>query len=144
MNALGVHLILELKDCKNHELLNDVEKIDTVMVRAAKEAGATVLSSNFHAFNPYGVSGVVIIAESHLTIHTWPEYNYAAIDIFTCGDVIDPKIAAFFLIKEYQSENPVFQELKRGILVAASEGKLPYKPAPKGINNEDCNLQTVC
>ena len=57
------------------------------MNAAAIEMQATIVNSNFHHFNPYGVSGVIIIKESHLTIHTWPEYGYAAIDIFTCGKI---------------------------------------------------------
>ena len=64
------------------------------MVEAAEAARATIVKSVFHTFNPWGVSGVIVIEESHLTIHTWPEYKYAAVDLFTCGDMLDP-LAAF-------------------------------------------------
>ena len=99
MNALGKHLLLELKDC-DKEVLNDVSFLRDVLPEAASEAGATVLGESFHQFNPHGVSGVVIIAESHLFIHTWPELGYAAVDIFTCGDTVQPEKAAQRVIKE--------------------------------------------
>ena len=99
MNALGKHLLLELKDC-NREVLDDLGFLKDILSAAADEAGATVLGESFHHFDPHGVSGVVIIAESHLFIHTWPEHNYAAIDIFTCGDSVQPEKAAQRLIGE--------------------------------------------
>lgn len=99
------------------------------MVSAAKEAKATIVDVSFHEFNPFGISGVVVIAESHLTIHTWPEYDYAAVDIFTCGDVIKPEVAASYLIKEFGSKNPSIVEMKRGIL-SHENIKLPHKAAP--------------
>ncbi len=67
------------------------------MVSAAEEAGATVINSTFHHFSPIGVSGVVVIEESHLAIHSWPEFGYAAIDVFTCGDSVDPWISYKYL-----------------------------------------------
>lgn len=144
MNALGTHLILELKDCFAGDLLNNVQQIEYIMVEAAKKAKATVLSANFHTYNPHGVSGVVIIAESHLTIHTWPEYNYAAVDIFTCGDLINPAVAADFLIKEFNSKTPFYKQMKRGILQTGSEGTLPYKPGVQGSSGyESIDRQTV-
>jgi len=75
---------------------------------------------------------MVIIAESHLSIHTWPEYSYAAVDIFTCGDLIKPEVAASFLIKEFESKTPSIVELKRGILSAANK-KLPHKVADAAL-----------
>jgi len=97
LNALGKHLLLELNDC-DCELLNDISSIRDIMICAATEAGATILGESFHQFNPKGVSGVLIIAESHLTIHTWPEYYYAAADIFTCGTTVSPEKAAEVII----------------------------------------------
>ena len=67
-------------------------------------------------FNPFGVSGVVIISESHLAIHTWPELGYAAVDLFTCGDKCDPKVSYEFLKKKFNSKKATFSELKRGII----------------------------
>ena len=115
MNALGKHLLLELKGC-NKEVLNDLSFLRETLLTAASEAGATVLGESFHRFNPQGVSGVVVITESHLFIHTWPEYGYAAADIFTCGDSVQPEKAAEILIKKLGSKNHSITEIRRGIL----------------------------
>ena len=116
MNALGKHLLLELKDC-NEEALNDLGFLRSTLVEAAKDCGATVLGESFHPFNPHGVSGVVIIAESHLSVHTWPEYRYAALDIFTCGDSVQPEKAAEVLIRKLGAKNHSLIEIQRGLLV---------------------------
>jgi spermidine synthase len=84
--ALGNHILVEFMNCDPH-VMNDVAAIERDMVGAAQKAGATVINSTFHHFSPYGVSGVVVIQESHLAIHTWPEYGYAAVDLFTCGEM---------------------------------------------------------
>ncbi len=86
--ALGRHLIVEVFEA-DPRLLDDVKGLENLLLAAAHAAKATVIQSVFHHFSPHGVSGVVVIAESHLTIHTWPEYGYAAIDIFTCGPKMD-------------------------------------------------------
>ena len=115
MNALGRHLLLELKDC-DKEMINDLSFLKSTMLTAAGEAGAMVLGESFHQFNPNGVSGAVIIAESHLFIHTWPEYGYAAVDIFTCGDSVQPGKAAEMLIRKLGAKNHSMLEIQRGIL----------------------------
>jgi S-adenosylmethionine decarboxylase len=125
LHALGTHLLVELREC-NPEILKDLEKVKNAMVSAAKEAKATIVDISFHEFNPFGISGMVVIAESHLSIHTWPEYSYAAVDIFTCGDIIKPEVAASFLIERFESKSPSIVELKRGILSHLNE-KLPHK-----------------
>ncbi|MCK6552109.1 adenosylmethionine decarboxylase, partial [Myxococcota bacterium] len=84
MNALGRHELVELYDC-DPATLDDEAAIATHMLAAARAAGATIITERFHKFAPHGVSGVVILAESHLTIHTWPEHGYAALDLFTCA-----------------------------------------------------------
>jgi len=89
LKALGIQLAVELFDC-DENILNDNRLLEQSIVEAATKAGATVVDSVFHQFNPHGISGAVIIAESHVAIHTWPEYRYAALDIFTCGTDIDP------------------------------------------------------
>ncbi|MCX7912347.1 MAG: adenosylmethionine decarboxylase [Dehalococcoidales bacterium] len=116
MNALGRHILLELHDC-NKEVLNDPVFLRRVMLDAAVSAGAEILGDSFHHFSPQGVSGVVIIAESHLSIHTWPEYGYAAVDVFTCGVSVDPKKAARVLIEKLGSRNHSMMEVPRGVLV---------------------------
>jgi S-adenosylmethionine decarboxylase len=123
--ALGTHLLIELRDC-NPEILKSLEKVRKILVSAAKEAKATIINNSFHEFNPFGISGVVVIAESHLTIHTWPEYGYAAVDIFTCGDIIKPERAVSYLVKKFDCKNPSIVEMKRGILSHNNE-KLPHK-----------------
>lgn len=125
MNALGTHLLVELRDC-NPEILKDLEQVKGALVSAAKEAKATIIDVSFHEFNPFGISGMVVIAESHLSIHTWPEYEYAALDIFTCGDIIKPEVAAHYLIERFESNNASIVEVKRGILSHTNE-KLPHK-----------------
>ena len=125
MYALGTHLLIELRDC-NPEILKNLEKVRKIMISAAKEAKATIINNSFHEFNPFGISGVVVIAESHLSIHTWPEYGYAAVDIFTCGEVIQPELAVSYLVKKFECKNPSIVEMKRGILSHRNE-KLPHK-----------------
>lgn len=115
MNALGRHILVEFYDC-SPELMNDVIHIENSMVAAAETAGATVINSTFHHFSPYGVSGVVVIQESHLAIHTWPEYGYAAVDLFTCGDSVDPWVSYSYLKEAFQSGHGSSMELRRGQL----------------------------
>lgn len=113
MNALGRHLLMELEDC-NEEILNNLDTLKEAMLTAANEAGATVMAESFHRFNPHGISGVVVVAESHLFIHTWPEYGYAAADIFTCGTTVQPEKAAEVLIEKLGARKHSIQEIARG------------------------------
>ncbi|MCD6443029.1 MAG: adenosylmethionine decarboxylase, partial [Thermotogae bacterium] len=85
MKSLGRHLLAEFYDC-DPNILRDLETIREYLKEAAEVANATIVNWTFHQFSPQGVSGVVVIAESHLAIHTWPEYRYAAVDLFTCGE----------------------------------------------------------
>ena len=116
MNALGRHLLIELQDC-DKEVLNDLSFLRDAMVAAAINCGATVMGETFHRFNPQGVSGVVVIAESHLSIHTWPEYGYAAADIFTCGTSVEPEKAAETLIEKLGARSHSLTEIPRGLFV---------------------------
>jgi S-adenosylmethionine decarboxylase proenzyme len=117
LNALGRHLLVELHDC-NREVLDNTDMIRDIMLKAAIDCGAVVLGSQFHHFNPQGVSGVVVIAESHISIHTWPEYGYAAVDVFTCGTAVDPQVAAEVLIEKLEAKNHSLLEVQRGAQVA--------------------------
>ncbi|MGN1153349.1 MAG: adenosylmethionine decarboxylase [Candidatus Gastranaerophilaceae bacterium] len=112
---MGRHVLAEFFDC-DPNILNNKDRIENNMVDAAIECGATVVQKCFHMFSPFGVSGVVIIAESHLSVHTWPELGYAAVDLFTCGNKCDPKVAYEFLKKKFNSKNASFTQLNRGIL----------------------------
>ena len=119
MNALGRHLLLELFDCDS-DAINNVEAVKNALVEAAKRAHATIVDVVFHEFNPFGVSGVVVIAESHLSIHTWPEYRYAAVDIFSCGDVLQPDVAAHYLVEQFGAERTSVVEMQRGLFLQAA------------------------
>ncbi len=114
MNALGTHIVCELSGCDPKEL-TDVEAVHAMMVAAAKASKATIMESAFHRFEPQGVSGTVILAESHLSIHTWPEKGYAAMDFYTCGDHTDPWLACEHAAKVLRAKNVLTTEFKRGI-----------------------------
>ncbi len=114
MPTLGRHFLLDLKDC-NKELLNDLDFVRGSLSSVAKQLGAEILGDSFHCFEPQGISGIVLVTGSHLCIHTWPEFAYAAIDVFTYGDLVEPEATAKLLIEKFQSQNPSIVELKRGI-----------------------------
>jgi S-adenosylmethionine decarboxylase len=120
LNALGRHLLLELFDC-DLDAINNVEAVKGALIEAAKRAQATIVDVVFHEFNPFGVSGVVVIAESHLSIHTWPEYRYAAVDIFSCGDILQPEIAASYLVEQFGAERTSVIEMQRGLFLGAPQ-----------------------
>ena len=117
MNVLGNHLLLELKNC-DREMLDDLEQVREALISAAEEVGATILGESFHKFSPQGVTGVLPIAESHLCVHTWPEYGFAAVDVFTCGQTFDPNQVAEFLIEQFGSKDPSIMVVTRGIMVS--------------------------
>lgn len=125
MQALGKHLLVEYYDC-NVDVLNDVRRVEKAMCEAAEICGATIVQSVFHAFNPVGVSGVVVIAESHLAIHTWPEYAYAAVDVFTCGDTVKPEVAEEALRRMFGAGRVEIRDVPRGKLQPTG-GKLAHK-----------------
>ena len=115
MEALGRHVLAEFYEC-DADAINDVRLVEETLINAAKEARATVIGSSFHVFEPHGVSGVVVISESHLAIHSWPEYAYAAVDIFTCGDDVDPMVAFEYLKRHFKTKNATYQVIQRGQL----------------------------
>ena len=125
MKSLGRHVLVEFYGCDVNRL-NSVELIERSMKEAALESGATIVESVFHLFSPHGVSGVVVIAESHLAIHTWPEYQYAAVDLFTCGESVDPWVAFEYLKEALKAETMFTMEMRRGQLHHVDE--LNYKP----------------
>jgi len=113
VETIGRHIISELWEC-NVERLNDMDFIEKTFVEAALECGAEVREVTFHKFAPQGVSGVVIISESHLTIHSFPEHGYASIDVYTCGDRIDPNIAAEYIANALEAKKIEKMEIPRG------------------------------
>ncbi|AQS58898.1 adenosylmethionine decarboxylase [Desulforamulus ferrireducens] len=111
---LGLQLLAEIWECDENKL-NDIKYIQEMMIKAAKKANANIREVAFHHFDPQGVSGVVVIAESHLTIHTWPELAYAAVDIFTCGEHVDPWVALESITQDLNAEDANVMEISRGM-----------------------------
>lgn len=113
--ALGKHMTIEYYEC-DHNILADAKLVEKAFIQAANDSGATVIGSDFHYFEPQGVSGFVVIAESHFSVHAWPEHDYAAVDIFTCGESIDFEVAANALKTYLKSEEMVISSvMNRGI-----------------------------
>ncbi len=123
-HALGRQVLAELHGCPPDKL-DDPKIIQREMSAAAVAAGAEIKNAIFHHFSPYGVSGVVVISESHLAIHTWPEHGYAALDIFTCGQTIDPWIPCHYLNDILRARNMTAHEIRRGIFNTIRRHKPP-------------------
>jgi len=124
MTNLGLHVLLDLEGCPE-ELLSDVASIKTALRKAAELAGATIVGEAFHSFNPPGVSGVLLIAESHLSIHTWPTLGKATLDVYTCGEKFDAEAAADLLAQFLEADRQQRTEIPRGI----STNELPVQHA---------------
>jgi len=107
------HIVAEFYGC-NEELLKDTDIVKGILEESVKLSGLTKIKSYFHQFNPHGVTGVVLLKESHASIHTWPEYNYAAIDVFGCGDKTKILKAFNILIKRFNPSKIKHKEVKRG------------------------------
>ncbi len=131
-NALGHQLLVEYYGCRP-DLLNDTDFIRETMVEAARISGATIVGEVFHRFNPHGVSGVVVIAESHLAVHTWPEYDYAAVDLFTCGEDVDPQRGFDYICRTLNAERYEKREFLRGTSEAIGQ-PLRYKPVEVAVD----------
>ena len=116
----GTHLLLELYGC-NREKLNDELYLRCQLNSAAKLAKASVLNIVSNKFEPFGVTAIALLAESHLSIHTWPESYYSAIDIFTCGRNMKPKLASQFLIESLEASNHLLKTIARDYPVFIAE-----------------------
>ncbi len=114
-DPLGIHYIIELYGCEPKKL-DDLETIALTLKNSADIAGATIIGSKFHKFSPQGVSGVVVISESHLSIHTWPELGYAALDLYTCNLKMDITKAIEHIKSVFLPEETIIKFLERGIL----------------------------
>ena len=112
--GLGRHLLIEAYGCDVNSL-SDVEGIQTAFHEAALAAGMTIINECYHRFEPWGVSGMTVVAESHLAVHTWPEYRYAAIDVFVCGDDVDPNLACDRLKAHFQWDRVEINSQIRGV-----------------------------
>jgi len=110
---LGKHVILEMKGCSK-DIINSVSSVKDILAKAAEASNATLVDVVCHHFSPYGVTGVAILSESHISIHTWPEHEYAAADIFLCGNTRDPHSAALYISQAFHAKETFTMELKRG------------------------------
>ena len=108
--GLGTHLIIDLQDGIG---LDDPERVEAALRRAVDAAGATLLGLHLHRFSPQGVTGVAILAESHITVHTWPERGFAAFDAFMCGTA-DPTAVVDVLAQAFETDNVQTRSLTRG------------------------------
>ena len=116
MQRIGRHLILELWGC-NSDSINSIETIERAMTETIEACGATLLDLRVYPFTPQGVTGVAILSESHLMIHTWPEHGYAAVDVFTCGYHTDPARAVPVLRRHFSPERVQVLEMNRGLMM---------------------------
>ena len=114
LNTLSTHLLIELRNC-DKRLLNDLNGVREVLIETSKIMGVTIVGETFHRFSPHGITGVLAIAESHICIHTWPEHNYAAVDIFTCGVNGNAQKGADYLVNQFQSQEPQIKVIERGL-----------------------------
>ena len=128
-SIVGKHCILELYECDASKL-NDEAFLRTTITTAAKLAGATLLNLITHRFEPQGVTGLALLAESHISIHTWPENSYAAADVFTCGDHTMPVRACEILCRELAARDfslKTFQREAPGKLINTVRNPHPIK-----------------
>ena len=130
MNTFGRHLLVEYYDC-DMDTLNNQDFIEQLFIKAAKAADATIVTTTFHKFAPQGVSGVVVIEESHLSIHTWPEYGYAAVDFYTCGES-EPDKAHPVLMDGLKAKKYEMMVINRGVLPPRQSLKLVHQES-KGL-----------
>jgi len=110
----GKHYIIELSEC-DPEKVTSKDVVAEALVKTAREAGATIIGDVFHQFTPQGASGVILVAESHFSIHTWPEAGYAAADFFTCSTTIDPDVTIELLKKAFGAVSAHMEIIPRGI-----------------------------
>jgi S-adenosylmethionine decarboxylase len=113
--GLGYHVLMEFHGC-SQDVIADSDKVEQILLKATEISKAHVVESIFHKFNPHGVSGVIVISESHFTIHTWPEYEYAALDLFSCSRDIDLDAMIEYLKKHLKPKSVSQVELKRGVV----------------------------
>ncbi len=120
MSPKGFHFIVEASGCGS--IISQVDRLQEILVEAAKRANTQVWSVSFHRFPPDGVSGVVVISESHLSIHTWPEVGYMALDIYTCGEESKPQIAVDYVLEQIGAKHTHITEITRGL----DDGDMEY------------------
>lgn len=110
-NYTGTHLIVEFWDS---ETIEDPQKIEAILAQAAKVSKNVPLDIKIHKFTPQGLTGFILLAESHISIHTWPEKKYVAIDIFSCGKESKPYLGLKYLENQFHPKKVKVKEIKRG------------------------------
>jgi len=124
LTPVGTHCILELYGCDPAHL-DDMHYIRDSLRCASREGMSTLLKLVSHRFEPYGVTALALLAESHISIHTWPEHGYAAVDIFTCGEHAQPKRACEFLVMRLGAQNHLLRVIERGRALPTTECHQP-------------------
>ena len=119
MTGIGYHYLYDFYECEKH-ILNDIPRLGKMMVESSLASGARIISEHSHKFEPYGVSSIIILAESHLSLHTWPEYDFASVDLFSCNSEIDGTKAMDVLVKYLLPKNTVMQKILRGLNIIKS------------------------
>ncbi len=114
VSTVGYHYIIEAFGCEK-EILTNLELLREILINSAKISKMSIKGDFFFKFSPEGVSGLVIVAESHISIHTWPDEGYAAIDVYTCGEDSEPEKAVEYVLKKIKAKKAHITELKRGI-----------------------------
>lgn len=144
---IGEHLTAEFWNCKTIE---DEKTLETILVEAAKQANSMPLKVCIHKFEPQGATGFAVLAESHLSFHSWPEFNYVAIDAFTCGTHTIPQKAIDYLQKQFEPKEVIIQEVQRGIkhhTASCNQEDLTIKQQVFGqelvLNLFDCNPEPI-
>ena len=112
--SIGHHYIVEASEC-DPTIIKSVDKVQQILVKAAEIAKAKVWSISVNRFPPQGVSGVIVISESHISCHTWPEYGYVALDFYKCGGPGDPEKAVFYAVEAFGASTSHITEITRGI-----------------------------
>ena len=120
MESLGRHLMIELWDCNDR--IDDPDAFREAIVESVEAIGATLLHLHVHRYSPQGVTGLAILAESHLSLHSWPEHGYLAADVFTCAEVTVPRHAVDVLQRHFEPQRIEVRELARGVLATAAPG----------------------
>jgi len=111
-NQAGVHLLADFWFGKNIE---DEKKLEKILIQAGKKSKSTPLKTSIYKFNPHGITGILLLAESHIAIHSWPEIGYLGVDIFTCGENTQPQKALEYLKKKFFPKICEIKEIKRGV-----------------------------
>ena len=130
MDTTSTHIMCELGGC-NPQTLNDLAPIKKAMRAAAAAANCTVLGENYHQFTPVGISALFFLAESHFSLHTWPESGYVAVDIYTCGRRAKPHDAIEILAEAFEAQSVQVVDIKRGVPVGDGVFTCKIRPARK-------------